>query len=130
MTATPTRPRIVSVAFWCWLVAAIVLILAGMVAVSSSTLPTFFRGAGVVWIVAGALLSYLSGRARRGDIRFCRAAVGLSFGLAVLLVMFIVMSRALMPLLVLLLVVVAAVLVLRPAAQQWYAQGGSPESDV
>lgn len=127
MTATQPRPRVVAIAFWCWLAASILLILGGLLlAFSQAPVPVFFRGAGVLWVVVGALLSYLAGRARSGDTRFRRAAVALSIALAVLLALFSVMTSGLVWLFVLILVLVAAVLVLRPAAQQWY----TPESDV
>lgn len=127
MTATEPRPRIVTVAFFCWLAGAILLMLGGLLIVfSQAPVPVFFRGAGVLWIVAGALLSYLAGRARSGDTRFRRAAVALSIALAVLLALFSVMTSGLVWLFALVLVIVPAVLVMRPAAQQWYA----PESDV
>ena len=131
MTATEPRPRIVSIAFWCWLAASILLILGGLLLVfSTGPAPVFFRGAGVVWIVSGAVLSYLAGRARGGDTRFRRAAVALSIALTLLLALFSVMSNGLVWLFVLVLVIVAAVLMLRPAAQQWYAPTDSPEPNV
>ncbi|MCV7177281.1 hypothetical protein [Mycolicibacterium sphagni] len=131
MTATEPRPRVVSIAIWCWLAAAILLILGGLLLVfSQDHVPIFFRGAGALWIVSGALLSYLTGRARGGDSRFRRAAVALSVALAVLLALFSVMTNGLVWLLVLVLVIIAAALVLRPSAQQWYTPTDSPESDA
>lgn len=131
MTATQPRPRAVNVAFWCWLAAAILLMLGGLLLVfSHGPAPVFFRGAGVLWVVSGALLSYMAGRTRSGDTRFRRAAVALSIALAVLLALFSVMTRGLVWLVVLALVIVAAVLVMRPAAQQWYQPADAPESDV
>ncbi|KDF00557.1 membrane protein [Mycolicibacterium aromaticivorans JS19b1 = JCM 16368] len=127
MTATQPRPRLVSIAFWCWLAGAIVLMLGGLLLVfSNSPVPVFFRGAGVLWIVAGALLSYIAGRTRGGDTRFRRAAVALSIALAILLALFSVMTGGLVWLFAMVLVFVPAVLIMRPAAQEWY----TPESDV
>ncbi|WP_431235038.1 hypothetical protein ACQ856_11280 [Mycolicibacterium psychrotolerans] len=127
MTATQPRPRLVSIAFWCWLAGSIVLMLGGLLLLfSNGPVPVFFRGAGVLWIVAGALLSYIAGRTRGGDTRFRRAAVGLSIALAILLALFSVMTGGLVWLFALVLVIVAAVLIMRPAAQEWY----TPESDV
>jgi peptidoglycan/LPS O-acetylase OafA/YrhL len=131
MTATEPRPRAVTIAFFCWLAAAILLILGGLLLVfSNGQAPVFFRGAGVVWIVTGALLSYLAGRARGGDTRFRRAAVALSIALALLLALFAVMSSGLVWLFVLILVLVGAVVIMRPAAQQWYVPSDSPESNA
>ncbi|QEN12505.1 hypothetical protein ACRDU6_07285 [Mycolicibacterium sp. ELW1] len=127
MTATQPRPRLVSIAFWCWLAGSIVLMLGGLLLVfSNGPVPVFFRGAGVLWIVAGALLSYIAGRTRGGDTRFRRAAVGLSIALAILLALFSVMTGGLVWLFALVLVIVPAVLIMRPGAQEWY----TPESDV
>lgn len=127
MTATQPRPRLVSIAFWCWLAGSIVLMLGGLLlAFSNGPVPVFFRGAGVLWIVAGALLSYIAGRTRGGDTRFRRAAVALSIALAILLALFSVMTGGLVWLFALVLVLVPAVLIMRPAAQEWY----TPESDV
>lgn len=131
MTATEPRPRAVSVAFWCWLAAAILLILGGLLLVfARGQAPVFFRGAGVVWVFSGALLSYLAGRARGGDTRFRRAAVALSIALTLLLAMFAVMTSGLVWLFVLILVVVGAVVILRPSAQQWYVPSDSPEPNA
>jgi peptidoglycan/LPS O-acetylase OafA/YrhL len=131
MTATEPRPRAVTIAFFCWLAAAILLILGGLLLVfSNGQAPVFFRGAGVVWIVTGALLSYLAGRARGGDTRFRRAAVALSIALALLLALFAVMSSGLVWLFVLILVLVGAVVIMRPAAQQWYVPSDFPESNA
>ncbi|BBY63204.1 hypothetical protein [Mycolicibacterium helvum] len=131
MTATEPRPRLVSIAFWCWLAAAILLIMAGLLLLlSRDAVPVFFRGVGVLWIVSGALLSYLAGRTRSGDTRFRRAAVALSVALSVLLALFSVMTSGLVWLFILVLVIIAAVLVMRPAAQQWYQSGDEPESNA
>lgn len=131
MTATEPRPRAVSVAFWCWLAAAILLMLGGLLLVfSQGPAPVFFRGAGGLWIVTGALLSYLAGRARGGDTRFRRAAVALSVALAVLLALFAVMTSGLVWLFVLILVTVGAVVIMRPSAQQWYVPSDQPEPNA
>jgi hypothetical protein len=131
MTAPEPRPRVVTIAFWCWLAGAILLMVGGLLLVfSPGPAPMFFRGAGGVWILTGALLSYLAGRARSGDTRFRRAAVGLSVALSVLLALFAVMTSGLVWLFVLVLVMVAAVLVMRPQAQQWYLPADSPEPNA
>ncbi|GAY14638.1 hypothetical protein [Mycobacterium sp. shizuoka-1] len=121
MTAPQPRPRIVSIAIGCWLAAAILLMVGGLLLVSAQgAVPVFYRGAGVLWVISGAVLSYLAGRARSGDTRFRRAALTLSIGLAVLLALFVVMMGGLVWLVVLVLLIIAPVLVTRPAAQQWY----------
>jgi peptidoglycan/LPS O-acetylase OafA/YrhL len=131
MSATQPRPRVVTIAFWCWLAAAILLMMGGLLALfSQAPVPVFFRGAGVLWIVSGAVLSFLAGRSRSGDTRFRRAAVALSIALAVLLALFSVMTSGLLWLGILVLVMVAAVLVMRPSAQEWYQPEDKPESNA
>ncbi|MCX2933230.1 hypothetical protein ORI20_23440 [Mycobacterium sp. CVI_P3] len=131
MSASQPRPRVVSIAFWCWLAAAILLIMGGLLLVfSQAHVPVVFRGAGVLWILSGALLSFLAGRARNGDTRFRRAAVALSLALTVALALFAVLTSGVVWLFVLVLLMVAGVLVMRPSAQQWYLPPDSPESDA
>ena len=57
--------------FWFWLVAAISLALLGLLmALTRANLPTFFRGAGILFAVAGFALGYLAGRTRAGHARY------------------------------------------------------------
>jgi Ca2+/Na+ antiporter len=58
------------------------LIVGGLIAASVS-LPTVFRGAGVLTAIAGVGMAFLTGRTRRGDTRFRRAAVALSLAIVV-----------------------------------------------
>jgi hypothetical protein len=76
MTAPPPRPRAVTAAFWCWVVASILLIIGGLIAASVG-LPPVYRGAGVLTAIGGAAMAFLAGRTRSGDPRFRRAAVAL-----------------------------------------------------
>jgi peptidoglycan/LPS O-acetylase OafA/YrhL len=121
MSATQPRPRIVDAAFAVWLGAATLLILFGLLlALSQSHVPAFFRGAGILFVLAGMALGYLAGRTRRGDRRFRRAAVAFSLAMVVLLALFSVISRGLIWLLIMILAMVGAVLLMRPGAQQWF----------
>lgn len=116
----PPRPRVVEVAFWLLVVAALALITTGLVVVfSSSPLPAFFRGAGVLFAVAGAALAFVAGRTRGGDARFRSATIGLALALVVLLALFSLFSRGLW-LLIMVVLMVAAILLLRPAAHDWF----------
>jgi hypothetical protein len=83
MTAPQSRPRAVTAAFWCWVVASFLLLLGGLIA-ASLNMPVAFRGAGVIFALAGAALAFLAGRSRGGDTRFRRAALALSLALVVL----------------------------------------------
>jgi len=116
-----SRPRIVDVAFGIWLVSSILLVCFGLLlALSQSNVPTFFRGAGVLFALAGLALGYLAGRTRRGHAPFRRAAVGLALALVVLLALFSLMSKGLVWLLIMILTMVGAVLIMRPSAQDWF----------
>src|SRR6185503_13366868 len=87
MTAPPPRPRAVTAAFWCWVVASILLIIGGLIAASVG-LPPVYRGAGVLTAIGGAAMAFLAGRTRSGDPRFRRAAVALSLAIVVLVAVF------------------------------------------
>jgi hypothetical protein len=121
MTAARPRPRIVTVAFWCWLVASVLLVAFGMLlALSPDPLPVLFRGAGALFAAAGLGLGYLAGRARLGQPRFRRAAVALALAIVVLLALFALMSRGPVWLLVMIVTMVGAILMMRPSAQNWF----------
>src|SRR6478735_5439013 len=84
MTPLQSRPRVVTAAFWCWVVASILLIVGGLIAASVSALPMVYRGGGVITALAGAAMAFLAGRTRGGDVRFRRAALALSLTIVVL----------------------------------------------
>ena len=83
MTAPQSRPRVVTAAFWCWVAASFLLLLGGLIA-ASLNVPVVFRGAGVIFALAGAALAFLAGRSRGGDTRFRRAALALALAIVVL----------------------------------------------
>jgi hypothetical protein len=121
MTAPQPRPRVVTAAFWCWLAGSILLVLFGLLlALSRNHVPTFVRGTGVLFAVAGLALAYLTGRTRAGHAAFRRAGVGLALALVVLLAIFALMGGGLIWLLIMILSIVGAVLVMRPSAQDWF----------
>jgi peptidoglycan/LPS O-acetylase OafA/YrhL len=121
MTAPQSRPRVVTAAFWCWVVTSLLLVLFGlMLALSRNNLPLFYRGAGALFILAGLALGYLAGRTRLGYAPFRRAAVGLALALALLLALFSLMTHGIVWLLVMILSMVGAVLIMRPSAQDWF----------
>ena len=121
MTALPPRPRIVTAAFWCWVAGAISLVGLGLLmALSRVNVPTFYRGAGVLFVVAGLVLGYLAGRANSGQAPLRRAAIGLALALVVLLALFTLMTQGALWLIPMILTMVGAVLMLRPAAQDWF----------
>ena len=122
MTAPQPRPRVVTAAFWCWVVAAVLLIVGGLLA-ASYALPAVFRGAGVITALAGAGMAYLAGRSRRGDTRFRRAAVALSLSIVVLVALVAVMGVVhILTLLAVIPLIAGTVLMTRPAAASWADQ--------
>lgn len=125
--APASRPRIVEAVFWLWLVAAISLVLLGLLmALTRGSLPTVFRGAGIIFAVAGLALGYLAGRTRAGHARLRRAAVGLSLALVVLLALFTLMTGGILWLIPMILTMIGAVLVMRPSAQDWFHAQETP----
>ena len=123
MTAPQSRPRVVTVAFWCWAAASVLLVAFGLLlAFSPDALPTLFRGMGVIFAAAGLGLGFVAGRARIGDARFRRAAIGLALAIVIILALFALYSRGPIWLLVMILTMVGAVLMMRPPALEWFAK--------
>ncbi|MBV9089696.1 MAG: hypothetical protein JO044_07305 [Mycobacteriaceae bacterium] len=146
MTAAHPRPRIVDVAFWSWLAGAVLLILGGLLALTTRfdtvrraaaagvsdeqihAFLAFYRGAGAICIFLGVAIGYLAGRTRSGDKRFRRAAVALSLvGAAVLAVGAFVQIVTLPSLLAMIALIVGAGMVTRPAASAWFDAMQQPE---
>ena len=126
-TPVPARPRIVETVFWLWLLAAISLVVLGMLmALTRGNLPPVFRGAGILFAVAGLALGYLAGRTRAGHAGLRRAAVGLALALVVLLALFTLMTGGVLWLIPMILTMVGAVLIMRPSAQDWFHPGEKP----
>ena len=124
MTVPEMRPRVVTAAFWCWVVAAVSLVVLGlMLAFSPQPLPVFLRGAGALFTAAGFALGYLAGRTGRGDDAFRRAGFGLALPLVLLLALFCILTQGALWLIPLILTMVGAVLIMRPAAQEWFDLG-------
>lgn len=119
-----SRPRTVTAAFWCWLVAAIVTAALGMM-IASFTTALFFQVAGLILIVVGLAQGYLAGRARKGSKRFASAAVGLAMAsvayLGVLLVFGgLALFGVLIVAVIMVLCITGSALSQRAASQQWY----------
>jgi hypothetical protein len=120
--APSSRPRIVNITFSLWLVSAVLTVSGGLFFLVGPY-PAFLRGAGALFVGSGLALGYLAGRGRRGDVRFWRAALGLSMALVVILGLFAVINNAVGWTLIVILLVVAGVLSLRPTAQAWFDLG-------
>jgi len=116
MTAPQSRPRVVTAAFWCWVAAAFLLMLGGLIA-ASLNVPVVFRGAGVIFALAGGALAFLAGRSRGGDTRFRRAALALALAIVVLIALAALFHLANgITLLAVFPVVAGIVLITRPSA--------------
>lgn len=141
MTTAHPRPRSVQVAYWAWLAAAILLVLAGLLAVLSGaesmpgrlpgaslsqdqarSLAVLVRGVGVVSILLGLGVGYLAGRTRRGDKRFRRAAVALSYAIVLMLALFTLLFGILLTphIVAMIALLVAAVAATRDSADAWF----------
>ncbi|MFD1815042.1 hypothetical protein [Rhodococcus gannanensis] len=136
------RPRLVDVAYWLWLVAAGLLVLFGLLALTASgdtlrtsfveagaepdvadSLVTLLRGTGVLGIAVGLGTGALAGPVRAGHAGFRRAEVALSGVYAVIQVLSVAVGVG-QPqmLLCALLMVVAGVLVYRPSVRDWFVR--------
>jgi hypothetical protein len=123
MTAPEQRPRAVTAAFWCWVVASVLLILGGLI-VASASLPPLSRGGGVITGLAGAGMAFLAGRSRTGDTRFRRAAVALSLAIVVLMPLVVMFGVVhVLTLLGVLLLIAGTVLITRPVVASWFEGG-------
>ncbi|MEZ0050901.1 UPF0716 family protein affecting phage T7 exclusion [Mycobacterium sp. MAA66] len=124
MTELPSapRPRPVTVAYWCWMVAAVLLIVGGLLtATVDPALPAVFRGGGLIVVLAGVGLAFLAGRIRTGDRRFERAAVALSLAIVVAVALIVVFGVThVLTLLALLPLIAGMVSVRSSGAQAWF----------
>jgi hypothetical protein len=120
MTAPQQRPRAVTAAFWCWLVASVLLILGGLI-VAFASLPPLSRGGGFITGLAGAGMAFLAGRSRSGDTRYRRAAVALSLAIVVLMPLVVMFGVVhVLTLLGVLLLIAGTVLITRPVVASWF----------
>src|ERR1700756_5082156 len=120
MTSAEPRPRIVEVAFWTWVAAAILLVFFGIL-VATSTAPAFLRIAGVVFSLAGLALAYLAHRARNGRSPFRWAAFALALALIFLVILFeIVWQLGPGWLLIIVLLLIGAFAATRDTASAWF----------
>jgi uncharacterized membrane protein len=148
MTAAHPRPRIIDMAFWSWLAGAVLLILGGLLSVTTRfdtvrraasasvtddqirSYLALYRGAGALCILLGVAIGYLAGKTRSGDKKFRRAAVALSLVGAVLIAVGAFAQIVTLPsLLALIALIVGAGMVTRPVASAWFDAIEQPEGD-
>lgn len=135
------RPSSVSVAYWLWMFAAVVLVFSGLLIATTSGdvlrtrlvdlgtnadsidgLIRLIRGIGVVSLLVGVVVGFLSGAVKAGDARYRRALVTLSGIFAVLQIATVLLGLS--PtylLLVPILLITASVVVYRQAAAPWFS---------
>ncbi len=119
-----SRPRTVTAAFWCWLVAAVLTAAFGML-IASVSAALFFQVAGVILILVGLAQGYLAGRARMGLKRFASAGVGLALAsvayFAVLLILGgVAVLGVLIVAVIMVLLITGSALSQRATSQQWF----------
>ena len=139
--SSPARPTIVNIAFWLVLVGAVLLLVGGLMGLSSSINGSgsvlgenlsdemvrnrrlLLGGMSALWALTGMALSFLVGRARNGDLRFRRATVGLAVAVAVLMFLFVLLAPTVIAwptLFGVVPVVIGATLFMQPAASDWF----------
>ena len=145
MTSTEP-PRIVEAAFWCWMVAAVLLIAGGFMAVfagadampgnfpgaslsvdQARSLAIVYRVAGVVVVAVGLGIGYLAVPIRTRNSRNLRFAVALSFAILLLEVLlgFLVGIVSPLSLIALLPLIGGCVLATRRTARVWSKRADS-----
>lgn len=127
MSATPptptSRPRVVNVAFGCWVAADILTATLGLLLITSPA-PTFIRAAGGLIIVVAVAHGFLAGRSRRGDKRFAYAGVGLSLAAVAFLAVLLLFGASLVAILIvagiMALMITGSALMQGKLAQAWF----------
>ncbi|WP_430333904.1 hypothetical protein [Rhodococcus sp. ACT016] len=134
-----SSPRVVSVAYWIWVLCAAVMVLLGLLALTTSAdaireqLGTdadafvwLLRGIGATSVVFGVVIGFLAAPTRAGSARLRNAVVVLSSVFALVTIALAAIGVIAPVLLVIpLLLVVASVLVFREGAREWYRRGQS-----
>ena len=132
MTPTP-RPKAVDIAFWMLVGGSVLLVVNGMMAVSLSftegggqtpEIQFFLRASGILFVVLGAALGFLSGRTRQGDSRFRRAVIAFAAAIAIFVLGLAVLAKAasVIALVALLPIIFGALALTRPPVVVWFAQ--------
>jgi hypothetical protein len=125
MSATPPvppgRPRIVDVAFWCWLAAAVFTAALGLF-LASQNIPTFYRAAGVLLVVVGLAHGFLAGRARKHQSRFASAGVALAMAAVAFLAVLLLFGAVgvATAIAIMALMITGSILMQRKSAQEWF----------
>ncbi|AQA01985.1 hypothetical protein BVC93_05560 [Mycobacterium sp. MS1601] len=136
MTSTPAtpRPKAVDTAFWLLVAGAILLVINGLMATTLSftsvsdprlqNLLVFQRGLGILFVVVGAALGFVTGKMRQGDARFRRATIAFAATITVLVLGLAVLAKAVfvVALLAVVPVIVGALMLTRPPVVAWFIE--------
>jgi len=91
---------------------------------SSGSTPLFFRVAGGVLVVVGLAHGYLAGRARKGQLRFASAGVGLAMASVAFLAVLLLFGSSILGIIfvaaIMVLMITGSVLIQRGSAQEWF----------
>jgi len=121
--APPSRPRVVNLAFWCWLAADVLTAAFGLLVITTVA-PPFFRMIGGLMVVVGLAHGFLVGRARKGNQRFAFAAVGLALATVAMLGVLLLFGASLLGIVfvaaIMALMIAGSVLIQRKPAQAWF----------
>lgn len=149
MTAPQSRPGAVTAAFWLLVVGGVLVMFGGLMTAtvtfnylrqiqppsisdqSVRDLIWLYRGPGILFTTAAAVLVFFTGRARNGDDRSRRAAIALAFTIVLLIsigVGFQVVALAVPMLFGLIPIIAGALLLGRPASVDWFT--GRTDIDV
>jgi hypothetical protein len=120
-SAPGSRPRTITVAFWCWVAAAVLTAAQGLWLLSQPV-PLFFMLAGVLLVIVGLAQGYLAGQARKGRKRLGSASVGLALATVLILIMLLVLQAGgvVTVAVIMILLITGSAFNQRPASQQWY----------
>lgn len=146
MTAHESRPGVVTAAFWLLVVGGVLVMFGGLMTATVSLdylrqiqppsvsdqsvhdLLWLYRGPGVLFTVAAAVLVFFTGRVRKRDDRSRRAAIALAFTIVVLVSIgaaFGIAGFSVPMLLGMIPIIAGALLLGRPAAVDWFANPGN-----
>jgi hypothetical protein len=126
--AQASRPTTVSVAFYSWIVGAVLLTATGLLLLTWP--PAAYKLVGVLLPIIGLAIGYLAGRTRKRHAGFARAALAL----AMATVVFLALVLLFLPLpvgvvgvlgLAVIALITGSALNQRPASVQWYNPEGT-----
>jgi peptidoglycan/LPS O-acetylase OafA/YrhL len=108
------------VPFGLWLVSAVLSALLGLLMVTHSGVAAFYRGYGVLLILASIAVGMIAGRVQRGDVRLQRAAVALSLVFGLVQIASVFVGAPVLLLITALLLLGAALITYRTHADEWF----------